>query len=45
MKKLSLLILTSALAITSAFAQKDADAKVILKKLSKQYRSYDAIKT
>ncbi|MDB4999846.1 MAG: outer rane lipoprotein carrier protein LolA [Mucilaginibacter sp.] len=45
MKKLSLLILTSALAITSAFAQKDADAKVILNKLSKQYRSYDAIKT
>jgi outer membrane lipoprotein-sorting protein len=45
MKKLSLLILTSALAVTSAFAQKDADAKVILNKLSKQYRSYDAIKT
>jgi outer membrane lipoprotein-sorting protein len=45
MKKLTLLILTSALAITSAFAQKDADAKVILNKLSKQYRSYDAIKT
>ncbi|MFA6084495.1 outer membrane lipoprotein carrier protein LolA [Mucilaginibacter sp.] len=45
MKKLFLLILTSALAITSASAQKDADAKVILNKLSKQYRSYDAIKT
>ena len=45
MKKLSLLILTSALTITSAFAQKDADARVILNKLSKQFRSYDAIKT
>lgn len=45
MKKLSLLILASALTITSAFAQKDADAKAILSKLSTQYRSYDAVKT
>ncbi|MBD1394426.1 LolA family protein [Mucilaginibacter glaciei] len=45
MKKLTLLILASALTITGAFAQKDGDAKAILSKLSTQYRSYDAVKT
>lgn len=44
MKKLFLYILLSAFTV-NAFAQKDADAKVILGKLSKQYRSYDAVKT
>jgi outer membrane lipoprotein-sorting protein len=44
MKRLFLYILLSAFTV-SAFAQKDADAKVILSKLSKQYRSYDAVKT
>jgi len=45
MKKLTLTVLAGALSIATAFAQKDADAKVILNKLSKQYRSYDAVKT
>ena len=45
MKKLFLYILLSAVTATGAFAQKDADAKVILNKLSKQYRTYDAVKT
>jgi outer membrane lipoprotein-sorting protein len=44
MKKLFLYIVLSAFTV-NAFAQKDADAKVILNKLSKQYRSYDAVKT
>lgn len=39
------MILASALTFVSAFAQKDKDAKLILNKLSKQYRSYDAVKT
>jgi outer membrane lipoprotein-sorting protein len=45
MKRLFIYILLSTLTIATAFAQKDADAKVILNKLSKQYRSYDAVKT
>jgi outer membrane lipoprotein-sorting protein len=45
MRKLALLILASAFTFTGAFAQKDNDAKLILNKLSKQYRSYDAVKT
>ncbi|TFF34415.1 LolA family protein [Mucilaginibacter psychrotolerans] len=45
MKKLTLLIFATALFFTNAFAQKDNDAKLILNKLSKQYRSYDAVKT
>jgi outer membrane lipoprotein-sorting protein len=45
MKKLTLLIFATALFFTNAFAQKDNDARLILNKLSKQYRSYDAVKT
>ena len=45
MKKLFLYIVLSVFTATAAFAQKDADAKVILNKLSKQYRTYDAVKT
>ncbi|TWR25833.1 outer membrane lipoprotein carrier protein LolA [Mucilaginibacter pallidiroseus] len=44
MKKFLIYILFSAIAV-NAFAQKDADAKTILNKLSKQYRTYDAVKT
>lgn len=44
MKKLFLLITAFVLTFAGAFAQKDADAKLILNKLSKQYRSYDAVK-
>jgi hypothetical protein len=45
MKRLFIYIVLTTLTVTAAFAQKDADAKVILNKLSKQYRSYDAVKT
>jgi outer membrane lipoprotein-sorting protein len=45
MKKLFIYIALSTLTAVSAFAQKDADAKLILNKLSKHYRSYDAVKT
>ncbi|MGY4537766.1 outer membrane lipoprotein-sorting protein [Mucilaginibacter sp. UYNi724] len=45
MKKLFIYIVLSTLSIATAFAQKDADAKVILNKLSKQYRTYDGVKT
>lgn len=45
MKKLALLIFAVAFTFAQAFAQKDADAKLILNKLSKQYRTYDAVKT
>ena len=38
----SLILLTT---ITTAFAQKDADARAILNPISKQYRSYNAIKS
>ena len=38
----TLLLLTT---ITTAFAQKDADARAILNPISKQYRSYNAIKS
>ncbi|HEK18995.1 MULTISPECIES: LolA family protein [unclassified Mucilaginibacter] len=45
MKKFFFCLFISVLSLTTAFAQKDADAKVILNKLSKQYRAYDAVKT
>ncbi|MET3980742.1 outer membrane lipoprotein-sorting protein [Mucilaginibacter sp. UYP25] len=45
MKKLFIYIVLSTLSIATAFAQKDADAKVILNNLSKQYRTYDGVKT
>ncbi|GGH02539.1 LolA family protein [Mucilaginibacter phyllosphaerae] len=45
MKRFFLYLIISAIAATPAFAQKDADAKLILNKLSKQYRTYDAVKT
>ncbi|MCO5936319.1 outer membrane lipoprotein carrier protein LolA [Mucilaginibacter sp. RB4R14] len=45
MKRLLLYLILSATTIATAFAQKDADAKLILNKLSKQYRTYDAVKT
>ncbi|MES2266607.1 MAG: outer membrane lipoprotein carrier protein LolA [Bacteroidota bacterium] len=45
MKRLFLYLILSATTVTAAFAQKDNDAKLILNKLSKQYRSYDAVKT
>lgn len=45
MKKITLIILATAFAFTSAFAQKDKDAKAILNKLSLQYRTYEAVKT
>ncbi|WP_374949506.1 outer membrane lipoprotein carrier protein LolA [Mucilaginibacter sp.] len=45
MKKLSYFFLALTFTATGAFAQKDADAKVILNKLSAQYRTYDAVKT
>ena len=45
MKKLFFYILLSGFSALNALAQKDADAKTILAKLSKQYRSYDAVKT
>jgi outer membrane lipoprotein-sorting protein len=45
MKKLYICFIFFTLATASAFAQKDADAKLILNKLSKQYRSYNAVKT
>lgn len=43
MKKLFIYIVLSTLSIATAFAQKEA--KVILNKLSKQYRTYDGVKT
>ncbi|QHS56225.1 outer membrane lipoprotein carrier protein LolA [Mucilaginibacter sp. 14171R-50] len=45
MKKLFIYIVLSTLTVASAFAQKDNDAKLILNRLSKQYRTYDAVKT
>ncbi|MFD0767065.1 outer membrane lipoprotein carrier protein LolA [Mucilaginibacter lutimaris] len=45
MKRLFLYLILSATTISAVFAQKDNDAKLILNKLSKQYRSYDAVKT
>ncbi|MEB0249410.1 outer membrane lipoprotein carrier protein LolA, partial [Mucilaginibacter sp. 5B2] len=45
MKRLFLYLILSATTVATAFAQKDADAKLILNKLSKQYRTYDAVKT
>ncbi|TSD67431.1 outer membrane lipoprotein carrier protein LolA [Inquilinus sp. KBS0705] len=44
MKKLFLYLVLSVVTV-NAFAQKDADAKLILNKLSKQYKTYDAVKT
>jgi outer membrane lipoprotein-sorting protein len=45
MKKLFIYLLLSTVTVASALAQKDADAKIILNKLSKQYRTYNAVKT
>jgi len=45
MKRIFLYLILSAVTIAPALAQKDADAKVILNKLSKLYRTYDAVKT
>ncbi|RFZ90541.1 outer membrane lipoprotein carrier protein LolA [Mucilaginibacter conchicola] len=44
MKKFFAYILLSAITVTSAFAQKDVEAKNILNKLSKQYRTYNVVK-
>ena len=45
MKKLLIYLLLSGCAISSAFAQKDVDAKKILNQVSRKYRSYDVVKT
>ncbi|RFZ81066.1 outer membrane lipoprotein carrier protein LolA [Mucilaginibacter terrenus] len=45
MKKAALFIFALLFSATAVFAQKDSDAKTILNKLSKQYRTYDAVKT
>ncbi|MBK0378627.1 LolA family protein [Mucilaginibacter segetis] len=45
MKKILLYILISATTVASAFAQKDAQAKTILNKLSRQYKAYSSVKT
>ncbi|WP_184546371.1 LolA family protein [Mucilaginibacter sp. FT3.2] len=45
MKKTILYTLLALSSYTSAFAQKDAQAKAILNQVSLKYRSYDAIKT
>jgi outer membrane lipoprotein-sorting protein len=44
MKKILIYFLLSGLTVSSAFAQKDVDAKKILKQVSAKYRSYDVIK-
>ncbi|TWR23800.1 outer membrane lipoprotein carrier protein LolA [Mucilaginibacter achroorhodeus] len=45
MKKLFAYIILFTATVTTVFAQKDTEAKTILNKLSKQYRTYDAVKT
>jgi outer membrane lipoprotein-sorting protein len=45
MKKIILYAVVLITAVNSAFAQKDARAKVILGQVSQKYRSYDAVKT
>ncbi|MGZ3873280.1 MAG: LolA family protein [Mucilaginibacter sp.] len=45
MKKLLLFSIITTLSISHSFAQKDADAKAILNKVSAKYRMYDAVKT
>lgn len=45
MKKIILYTVILITVVNSAFAQKDAQAKVILNQVSQKYRSYDAVKT
>ncbi|MFD0792961.1 outer membrane lipoprotein carrier protein LolA [Mucilaginibacter litoreus] len=45
MKKIFLYLILSITSTSAALAQKDAEAKIILNKLSKQYRSYNSVKT
>jgi outer membrane lipoprotein-sorting protein len=45
MKKLLIFSILTTLSISYSFAQKDADAKAILSKVSAKYRMYDAVKT
>ena len=45
MKKIILYAVVLITAVNSAFAQKDAQAKVILGQVSQKYRSYDVVKT
>jgi len=45
MKKLFLLSILSIFAVSTTFAQKDADAKTILSKVSAKYKMYDVVKT
>ncbi len=44
MKKTLLYCLLTSLTISSAFAQKDVDAKKILNQVSEKYRSYNVVK-
>jgi outer membrane lipoprotein-sorting protein len=45
MKKLFIYTLFIISAVTSAYAQKDVQAKTILNQVSQKYRSFDAIKS
>ncbi len=45
MKKYTLLLLITFLALTTSYAQQDAGAKKILSGVSQKYKAYDAIKT
>jgi outer membrane lipoprotein-sorting protein len=45
MKKLLIFSILTILSVSYSFAQKDADAKAILSKVSAKYRMYDAVKT
>jgi outer membrane lipoprotein-sorting protein len=45
MKKLLIFSILTILSVSYSFAQKDADAKAILSKVSAKYRLYDAVKT
>ncbi|WP_428328972.1 LolA family protein [Mucilaginibacter sp.] len=45
MKKLFILSILTLLTASYTFAQKDAEAKVILNKVSEKYKTYDAVKT
>ena len=45
MKKLLIFSILTMLSISYSFAQKDADAKAILSKVSAKYKTYDAVKT
>lgn len=44
MKKLFIFSILSLITVTFCFAQKDADAKTILSKVSEKYKTYDVIK-